>query len=90
MSFSRSGTAVLLAVGAAVGCASAPRKSSAEDLREEVFSTERAFAKTLVDSGRLILPENVAAMRVVIAIHGTFTNQADLDDDLDDDIDDEV
>jgi len=48
------------------------------------------FAKTLVDSGRLILPENVAAMRVVIAIHGTFTNQADLDDDLDDDIDDEV
>lgn len=49
MSFSRSGTAVLLAVGAAVGCASAPRKSSAEDLREEVFSTERAFAKTMVD-----------------------------------------
>lgn len=37
------------------------------------------FAKTLADSGRLLLPENVAAMKVVVAIHGTLSNQAPID-----------
>ena len=49
MNVSRTGPAVLLDVGAAVGCASAPPTASAAALRDEVFATERAFAKTMAD-----------------------------------------
>lgn len=49
MNVSRSGTAVLLAALAALGCASAPPTPSAAALRDEVFATERAFSKTMAD-----------------------------------------
>lgn len=49
MSVFRTGPAAILALLAALGCASAPPKPSPESLRREVFDTERAFAKTMAD-----------------------------------------
>ncbi len=49
MSVSRSGAVAGLALVAAFGCASAAPTPSPEALRQEVFETERAFAKTMAD-----------------------------------------
>ena len=49
MSSRRAGLAPALFLVAASGCASAPPASSGAALREEVFATERAFAKTMAD-----------------------------------------
>ena len=64
MNVARSGPAVLLAVGAAVGCASAPPSSSAAALRDEVFATERAFAKTMADRDHAAFTRMLAAEAV--------------------------
>ena len=49
MRLSRSGAVAALVAFSALGCASAPPRSSNESLRQEVFATERAFAKTMTD-----------------------------------------
>lgn len=49
MSAFRPGAVAGLALLAALGCASAAPKPSPEALRQEVFETERAFAKTMAD-----------------------------------------
>ncbi|MCL4810570.1 MAG: DUF4440 domain-containing protein [Thermoanaerobaculia bacterium] len=49
MSVSRSGAAAALAVATSLGCATAAPGGSNEALRQEVFETERAFAKTMAD-----------------------------------------
>jgi ketosteroid isomerase-like protein len=45
----RTELAAVLAVFAAVGCSSAPPRTTPEALRTEVAETERAFAKTMAD-----------------------------------------
>ena len=49
MSVSRSGAVAGLALLAAFGCASSTPKPAPDALRQEVFETERAFAKTMAD-----------------------------------------
>ena len=49
MSVSRSAAVVGLALLAALGCASAAPKPSPDELCQEVFDTERGFAKTMAD-----------------------------------------
>lgn len=49
MSVSRSPAAAAFVVATTLGCASAPPGGSNEALRQEVFETERAFAKTMTD-----------------------------------------
>lgn len=49
MRLSLSGAVAALVALPALGCASAPTTPSNAALREEVFATERAFAKTMVD-----------------------------------------
>ena len=49
MSVSRSPAAAALVVATTLGCASSAPGGSNEALRQEVFQTERAFAKTMAD-----------------------------------------
>jgi ketosteroid isomerase-like protein len=49
MSVSRSPAAAALVVATALGCASSAPGGLNEALRQEVFQTERAFAKTMAD-----------------------------------------
>jgi ketosteroid isomerase-like protein len=67
MSVSRSGAVAGLALLTAFGCASAAPKPSPDALRQEVFETERAFAKTMADRDHAAFASFLAAEAVFFA-----------------------
>ncbi len=67
MSVSRSGAVASLALLAALGCASAAPKPSPDVLRQEVFDTERGFAKTMADRDHAAFASFLAAEAVFFA-----------------------
>ena len=67
MNASRPGAVAGLALLAALGCAHAAPKPSPEALRQEVFETERAFAKTMADRDHAAFASFLAAETVFFA-----------------------